>query len=103
MMRSLPFALLIALFAFASPGIAQTSKDIKPGSRSAAAKSARIDLNSASKADLMVLPGIGEAEALTIIASRPFKRTDELVTRKIVADGIYDKIKDQIIARRAKK
>ena len=94
---------LIALFAFSSPGIAQTNKDIKPGSKSAAAKSARIDINSASKADLMVLPGIGEAEAQKIIASRPFKRKDELVSRKIIADGIYDNIKDQLIARRTKK
>jgi DNA uptake protein ComE-like DNA-binding protein len=98
----LPFALLIAVFA-ASPSLAQASKDIKPGSKSAATKSARLDINSASKADLMALPGIGEAEALKIIASRPFKRKDELVTRKIVPDGIYDRIKNQIIATQAKK
>jgi competence protein ComEA len=94
---------LIALFAFSSPSIAKGSKDIKPGSKSAAMKSALIDINSASKADLMVLPGIGEAEAQKIIASRPFKRKDELVARKIIADGIYDNIKDQLIARPTKK
>lgn len=99
----LPFALLIAVFAVASPSIAQTSKDIKPGSKTAATKSARLDINSASKADLMALPGIGEAEALKIIASRPFKRKDELITRKIVPDGIYDRIKNQIIATQPKK
>ena len=97
------FTLLTAVFAFASPSIAQTSKDIKPGSKSAATKSARLDINSASKADLMALPGISEADALKIIASRPFKRKDELVTRKILPDGIYDKIKNQIIANPAKK
>jgi competence protein ComEA len=100
----LPFAfVLAALLSFAAPSVAQTSKDIKPGSRSAATKSARLDINFASKVDLMALPGIGEADALKIIASRPFKRKDELVTRKIIPDGIYDKIKSQIIATQAAK
>jgi len=99
----LPFALLLALFAFGSPSIAQTSKDIKPGSKSAATKSAQLDLNSASKADLMALPGIGEAYAEKIIVSRPYKRKDELVRRKIIPDATYDKIKDQIIATQPKK
>ena len=99
----LPFALLLALFAFGSPSIAQTSKDIKPGSKSAATKSAQLDINSASKSDLMALPGIGDAYAQTIIAGRPYKRKDELVTRKIIPDALYDRIKGQIIARPPKK
>src|SRR5215472_7494524 len=95
----LPFAfMLAALLSFTPPSVAQGGSKEK-----AAVKSAQLDINSASKADLMMLPGIGEADALKIIASRPFKRKDELVTRKILPEATYDKIKNQIIAKRAKK
>jgi competence protein ComEA len=94
----LPFAfVLAALLSFTSPSIAQSSRE------KAAVKSAQLDINSASKADLMTLPGIGEAYAQTIIVNRPYKRKDELVTRKIIPDATYDKIKNQIIAKQAKK
>jgi competence protein ComEA len=98
----LPFALLLALFAFAPPSIAQTTKDKTPAKISAA-KTALLDINSASKADLMALPGIGEAYSKKIIDGRPYKRKDELVAKKIVPQATYDKIKDQIIAKQAKK
>jgi len=93
------FALMLAaLLSVAPPSVAQGGSKER-----AAVKSAQLDLNSASKADLMALPGIGEADAAKIIASRPFKRKDELVTRKIIPDATYDKIKDQIIAKQPKK
>src|SRR5689334_2242780 len=98
----LPFALLLALFAFTSPSMAQTTKDKTPA-KSAAIKAVPLDINSASKADLMALPGIGEAYSQKIIDGRPYKRKDELVAKKIVPQATYDKIKDQIIAKQATK
>jgi DNA uptake protein ComE-like DNA-binding protein len=95
----LSFALMLAaLLSFALPSVAQGGSKER-----AAVKSAQLDINSASKTDLMALPGIVEADALKIIASRPFKRKDELVTRKILPDATYQKIKDQIIAKQPKK
>jgi len=97
----LPFALLLALFAFASPSIAQSTKEKTPA-KIGAAKTAVLDINSASKAELMALPGIGEAYSQKIIDGRPYTRKDELVAKKIVPQATYDKIKDQFIAKKAK-
>ena len=45
------------------------------------------------------LPGIGEARAAAIIKGRPYSGKDDLVKKNILSEGVYDKIKDLIIAR----
>lgn len=58
-----------------------------------------IDLNTATKAQLMALPGVGELTAQRIIKNRPYAKKDQLKSMKILTDQEYDKIKDRIIAR----
>ena len=65
----------------------------------AAEKPATMDINSASVDQLKSLPGIGDAYAKKIVAGRPYTRKDELVRKKILPQGTYDKLKDQIIAK----
>jgi DNA uptake protein ComE-like DNA-binding protein len=60
---------------------------------------ALIDINSATEAELRVLPGIGEARAKAIIAGRPYRGKDELVRKNIIPQGVYDGIQARIIAR----
>ena len=59
----------------------------------------KIDINSASKDDLMKLSGIGPAYADAIVKHRPYKRKDELTTKKVIPQATYDKIKELIIAK----
>ncbi len=64
-----------------------------------AAPAPLLDINSASEADLQALPGIGDKRAADIIKNRPYKGKDELVQKKIIPEGVYAKIKNQIIAK----
>lgn len=66
--------------------------------KSAAPKTKHVDINSAGKAQLMKLEGIGEAEAGRIIAGRPYLSKAHLVTRNVIPHATYEKIKRQIVA-----
>jgi hypothetical protein len=58
-----------------------------------------IDLNTASRDDLMTLEGIGEVRADAIIRARPFRAKTELVERRLIPESLYDRISDKVMAR----
>jgi DNA uptake protein ComE-like DNA-binding protein len=59
-----------------------------------------LNLNSASKAQLVGLPGIDDATADRIIAGRPYSSEHELLDKHIVSRDQYNKIADSITVKK---
>jgi DNA uptake protein ComE-like DNA-binding protein len=56
-----------------------------------------VDLNKASKDDLLSLPGITAQKADRIIAKRPYADTHQLVTRHVVSEDEYGQVQDRVV------
>jgi len=57
-----------------------------------------ININKASREDLLSLPGVTQREADQIIADRPFTDAHDLVKRRVLPESEYVRISDRIIA-----
>lgn len=79
----------------AKPAMAQPPKKMaKP-----AAALTQVDINTATSAELEAVKGIGTVYAAKIIAGRPYSNKLQLVQKKILTQGVYDKIKSHIVAK----
>lgn len=85
----LPLVGLLALL-LATPARAE-KKPLGPGER--------VDLNGATTAELMRLPGVGKKRAEAIVAARdkrPFKRPEEVTRVKGCSPGWYAKVRGML-------
>jgi DNA uptake protein ComE-like DNA-binding protein len=64
-------------------------------------KKEMVDLNSASKEELMKLPGMTDAWAEKIISDRPYKTKLDVLHKKVVPAAEYHKIRGLVIAKEA--
>lgn len=62
-------------------------------------KAQLVNINKATADELDGLPQIGKARSEAIVKARPYKSTDELVTKKVLSQGVFDTIKDKISVR----
>ncbi len=100
-------ALLMTAFLMTAFSVTPLHAQAKDAPKAAAAPAAKsgdlVDLNSATVDQLKALPGIGDAYSKKIVAGRPYANKTQLVSKKVVPQATYDKIKDLVIAKQGKK
>jgi DNA uptake protein ComE-like DNA-binding protein len=84
----------------ATAEVKSDAKAVAEGIREGWNRNKPLDLNTATKEQLLSLPGISGAEADRVIAGRPYNEPGELVTRRIMPKTEYDKIADRVTAKR---
>ena len=65
-------------------------------------KTGLVDINTATADELKGLPGINDADSAKIIQSRPYADKNQLVSRHVVSEATYDKIKGHGVANEPK-
>lgn len=107
LLLALVTALALTIGAAAQPAAAQKKAESKAAGKAEAKKAeakktgeaALVDLNTATIEQLKSLPGIGDAYAKKIVEGRPYKMKNQLVTKNVLSQSQYDKIKDAIVAK----
>jgi DNA uptake protein ComE-like DNA-binding protein len=83
----------------ATSDIKQDAKALAQGVKEGWNRDQPLDVNTASKDQLLSLPGMSSEGADHIIAGRPYSSASELVSRRAISQPEYDKIKDQVTAK----
>lgn len=65
-------------------------------SEQVAGVTAKVNINTATAAQLDPLWGIGEARAKAIITGRPYQTVEELITKAKIPKNVFEKIKNEI-------
>jgi competence protein ComEA len=81
----------------------ETTKTPAPETKKTTPRTDRLDINTATPEQLKTIQGLNESQVKKIIDGRPYNRRNELVTKKILTQETYDKIKQRIRARSATK
>jgi DNA uptake protein ComE-like DNA-binding protein len=99
-------ALTVAAPVFAAEPATSTTHPSTPAKdtphTAAAPKAGMVDINNATAVELKNLPGMTEADAARVIQGRPYKDAGELVTKKILPESEFAKIKDRVTTGHSK-
>jgi len=101
MFKSLRCVVAAAVLLTAGPMVSQAA-DPKPAAAATPAAGDKIDINTATIDQLKAFPGIGDVYAKKIVDGRPYANKGQLTSKKVIPVGVYNKIKEQIIATQAK-
>lgn len=106
--------LILAVLAIATAGLspvaaekaethAQTNAIDKRATSAPPPPEQRVDINRASIAELLNVPGMTPSWAGRIVRFRPYRAKSDLLQRGVLPSGVYDRIKNYVIAHRVKK
>jgi DNA uptake protein ComE-like DNA-binding protein len=83
----------------AEQAVNDVAAGVKQGLDNKNSPSARVDLNSASGADLTALPGISVRKAREIIEHRPYASSHDLVKDGLLTEAQFDEIASKVTVR----
>lgn len=83
----------------ATAEVKRDAKAVAEGIREGWSRDKPLDLNTATKEQLVTLPGMTSAEAARVMAGRPYKKPEDMVTRRIMSKAEYDRITDRVTAK----
>ncbi len=99
-------ALFAAILLIAAPAFAETTSAMKPATPAAPVQTGkmpdkmtdmhRVNINSATLAQLTAVPGLTRTEAEAIIKGRPFKTVTDLASAKILPADAFARSKDYL-------
>lgn len=75
------------------------AKAVAEGIREGWNRNKPLDLNTATRDQLMSLPGMTTGQADRVIEARPYNDPHDLVTRHILPQSEYDRISDKVTAK----
>ena len=84
----------------ATAALKSNAKAVAEGVREGWSRDKPLNINTASREDLVSLPGVTEAEADKIVAGRPYDDPYELVTRGALPKSKYERIAERLTAKK---
>jgi len=80
----------------ATEALKRDTKAVAEGVREGLSSKKTVDLNKASKDDLLSLPGITAPRADRMIAERPYASAHQLVSRHVLPEQQYSQLQDRV-------
>jgi competence protein ComEA len=87
---------------FAAAQVGVENSEIRSPPKQPAAATGKIDLNVADLDELARLPGMTPQLAEQIIRGRPYRKLDDLITRKVLGKKQFAKVRDFVVVGRDK-
>lgn len=100
MQSGLSILVLICVLLLAAPGAASQPASARSAHAASRADADPVDVNRATVAELLKVPGITKVWAERIVRFRPYRTRQDLVEQGVLPGGVYSKIKDHVVAHR---
>lgn len=78
------------------PKVGESASNVSGSTAAGTQVNAKVNINTATQAELEALSGIGPVTASKIISGRPYSKIEDLLTLKILSKKVFDQIKDSI-------